>query len=367
MTATLAPTKDHRFYSSALAGAKWPVERQPDGTAIVRGIEIFKTGEFRDSMGEKNLWEDIHLQQMVANWSLLASNNIFPEPPMRVGHWTGMQGVCGYLVNLYVNDAGRLAMDIHVTEPNDVDKIDRGTYRFVSSEIGMYETNDGSAYWPTVFGVAFTDIPAVEGLHGKQQDVHCFSRVDQNAQESTVAENQTQTKDGEQEMVAPPAAHGTPNQAAPAAAPAAAPQAFSLFGKQTTDPVAVQTHINSLEATVDATDKAQREDFVKGLEKAKVIAATQTTKMTEFAKGLTPEAFESWKDTFADAPQITLLQEHGQTAPGQPGGEKSDKEKEIEVCKQTLAYTKRAVPNISAEKLAKHPAAVRLAELTNQN
>jgi hypothetical protein len=133
-------------------------------THVISGIRIFRAGSFSDSMGVRSEWTVEDLDAMVANFTKLRSNGILPNVPVRADHSRSINSVVGYFTNLY-REGDYLLADMELTEPDAVGKYQRGTYRSRSAEIGVYVTNDEQVYWPTVLGLAFCDIPAVEGLH----------------------------------------------------------------------------------------------------------------------------------------------------------------------------------------------------------
>lgn len=133
------------------------------GHAVV-GMKIFRVGSFKNSAGESTKWTAADLRQMVENFHALRSNGIFPNIPVRENHGRDVREVVGYFTDLRV-DGKFLVADLDLTEPTAAERYTRGTYRARSLEVGSYETNNGEVYYPTVMGLAFCDIPAVEGLY----------------------------------------------------------------------------------------------------------------------------------------------------------------------------------------------------------
>lgn len=134
------------------------------GTHLIKGMRIFRAGSFANSLGERSDWTTADLDEMVKNFEDLRSRGILPNVPVRADHSRSVNNVVGYFTSLYREDDYLLA-DVELTEPDAVGKYERGTYRSRSAEIGVYVSNDEQVYWPVVMGVAFCDIPAVEGLH----------------------------------------------------------------------------------------------------------------------------------------------------------------------------------------------------------
>jgi hypothetical protein len=365
-----------------------PIEHQKDGSAMVRGVEVFKAGTFRDSLGDQHTWLPEHLTQMVANFNLLKNKGIFPNVPARRDHSGSINNVMGYIDALAVK-SGKLVSDIHVTEPTEVDKLARGTYRSVSLEVGMYTDNDEAMYWPVVYGVAYVDIPAVEGLHNKSKDISYFSRVNQG--ESQMAGTESQTDDRPPQTVIHnhyaqgQVTAGTPGQPAPAPAPAPTPSpnpapapaptpatpptaSFRIAGAETQDFSAVQKHIDSLELTLKTVDETNRKGFVKGLVDNKQVLAAQQPALEAFALKLDAASYAEWAKTYEGAGALPLLQNHGQGAgantnnPDQGNNETDPVKDRIEVLTETISDFRRVGWN--DEKIATTSAAKELARLT---
>lgn len=86
---------------------------------------------------------------------------------------------------------------------------------------------------------------------------------------------------------------------------------FSVNGQPTADFAAVQAHITSLEATVQAGKEKAVGDFVKGLSDEGKILATQVDSLTEFAKSLSDSQYEAWASQYGSMPTIPLFAAHG--------------------------------------------------------
>jgi hypothetical protein len=373
-----------------------PIDHQKDGSAIVRGVEIFKAGTFRDSLGDQHTWLPEHLTQMASNFNLLKNKGIFPNVPARRDHSFSIDKVMGYIESLTVK-AGKLLSDIHVTEPTEVDKLARGTYRSVSLEVGMYTDNDEAMYWPVVFGVAYVDIPAVEGLHNKSKDISYFSRVNQG--EGQMPEAQVDDRPPQTvinfnglpghtgQATGQVTTAGTPGQPAPAPAPAPSPApspnpapapaptpatpptgSFRIAGAETQDFGAVQRHIDSLELTLKTVDEANRKGFVKGLVDNKQVLAAQQPALEAFALKLDAASYAEWAKTYEGSAALPLLQNYGQGAgdnTGNPdaGNNETDPVKDrIEVLTETIKDFRRIGWN--EEKIATTEIGKELARLT---
>ena len=322
------------------------------GSKIVRGVRAFKTGSFKDSMGTRNTWTSAHLDQMVYHFKMLRDEGILPDIPLRTDHSSRTDSVIGYLVDVYRDpvDPAFLAVDVEFTEPDAFSKYERGTYRSRSVEIGKYETNDGAEYYPVVLGLAFVDIPAVEGLHSKLSPTSYFSHVVYDQEEGTVdindpkwpeavayaawlqAANHAQAEADWTRAVEyaawSQAAHYAQVEADAAAALAAAGQqepagagqhrapappapaqyAFRVNGQVgITDPIAVQAHIDSLEGFRTEQTQQSRRDFVSSLVTDKKIAVTQQGTLTALALSMEQAQFEAFVESYKDAPALAIF------------------------------------------------------------
>lgn len=130
----------------------------------IKGVEIFKTGKYRDIE-----YTTDDLDKMVENFNSLKDGDAKFEPPVRIGHRDGedstkdANSIAGYIGSLYRKGKSLFA-DLDITEPDAFDKIKRKTLKNRSSEIGPYEDNKGKIFDKVIWGVAFVDIPQVEGM-----------------------------------------------------------------------------------------------------------------------------------------------------------------------------------------------------------
>jgi hypothetical protein len=345
------------FASGSMAMGPRPKHyRRGDGSLVVEKQAVFRSGTFRDSMGSQSTWEQLHVDQMVANHNLLKGRNLLNEIPVRDGHpgflISGLEGtgkVVGWHTDLEVHtvdtDKGKtsyLLASYVLTEPDAADKYERGTYRNRSSEIGTYVTNDEAEFWPAYMGFAFVDIPAVEGLNNVE-----FSK---SSAQSYAGQNVIFLFDRENPLTTPsvtpqssvippilPVALQQPTQQhaqqPQAPAPVVAPQAFMLNGQSNVDAGQIQAHITTLETFRNETLEAARVDFVSSLVSSGKLMASQQESMGTFAKGLSAEQFASWKNAMDAAPQISVLGLHGaptqQSSKPQVGGEPDAKTSEL--------------------------------------
>ncbi|QOP65341.1 capsid maturation protease [Gordonia phage Diabla] len=346
-TATLSPAQRRNCVFVRNLGA--PVktyEKQVDdksgngGTVealIVEGKPIFRSGTFSDSMGIEHTWETLHMQQMVDHATLLSSRGIFEDVPVRKGHpdWGGlfsdpvrnaMDELIGYMGNFRteerVNPADGqtytyLLADLEILEETAIKNIKSGLWRNVSAEISTYVTNGNAEYWPVMYGVAYVDIPAVEGLKAQHSKAaNQFSIILEEDMGSTPS-NPNPPVPAEQNTTGEQNNQGGSNHSAPAPTPTPA-FAFSIGGKQTTDFAAVQAHINGIE-TENASLKqfkqesveAGRAAFVKSLVETNRVPATEEQKFLDYAKKQTDESFAEWKSMMEAIPVMAVATPQG--------------------------------------------------------
>lgn len=335
---------ERELYATTVGVDSHPVLKNARGNSVVQGLEIFKAGSFKDSLGDQKTWTTEQLAMMASHFEMLRANDKLPNVPVRVDHSWSVDDVVGYIDALRVV-GDRLVADVEFTEPDAYSKFERGTYRSRSLEVGPYETNDGVTYWPVVLGLAFVDLPAVEGLHSKPR----LFRHD--GKETNVPEIDTFK--------------------------------FSLRGQETSDFARVQAHIAALEGENDslqATTAAltaendqlksfaaeakrnERHAFVSSLAADKKIAAPQIESMKALVEGLTDEQFDGFKAVYAAAPVLSLLGNHTDGV-SNPAGDPSLDEtaKEIADLEEIVANFRRA--GMPAEKLHETPSFKRLTAL----
>lgn len=356
-----------------------------DGTGEITGIRVFKAGTFADSMGFRDTWTIVHLEQMIANFTYLVGEGIFPNVPVRADH-AGYEGsvekIVGYVKGLYrdPDDTNFLAMDLEITEPEAMAKWKRGTYRARSLEIGPYVTNDEAVYYPVVFGLAFVDLPAVEGLYGAHVDHsenHHYSLTDlQEDRSMSDTQPDTQPDEGGENQPnpqpeTPPTApapnvqpdeggdEGGENQPESPAAPASAPNTFSLNGRSTTDFAAVQAHINDLEKFRAQSIANGRRAAVAQWAKDGKMAQNQVDSLAAIAVTMTESQYEALRSSYEAAPSVSLLGRHSDDGVPSPGIESNEEEFELLVA--TIKNHKRA--KLSDEKIALTPQYKKLSAL----
>jgi hypothetical protein len=313
--------------------------KKDNGALAIQGVPVFRSGTFRDSMGMQHGWEDLHMEQMVANFNVLKSQNILTDVPVRDGHpslFGGGGTVVGFHTGLSTAKGKNLAdgseytyllADFEILDPAAQVKYDAGLFRNRSSEVGEYVTNNETAFWPTYMGFAFVDIPAVEGLN-HAQFAHEADRKFTILMEKGLPVTTEQNKTTDTGPAVPPPGQSTQtttepstNPASPDSTPAAQPpathsgqtvtQTFSINGQPTSDFAAVQSHITKLENFARESNETARKDFVKGLVTSNHASAVQTDSLTAFALSLSDELYDSWKASWQAAPVLSVLSVHG--------------------------------------------------------
>jgi hypothetical protein len=359
------------------------------GTWLVKGLRVFKSGTFKDSKGIERTWERSHLEQMIFHMNLLKESGLFTDVPMRSDHSESVKDVVGYIDSLYLDpaDSTYLMANVEFTEEAAFQKWQRRTWRSRSLEVGMYETNDSALFWPVAMGLAWVDIGAVEGLHGKAKDVQTFSQtVVDDPKEinvdpeqwaaaanyakaledwTTAAEFAKACEDWEAAVLYAKALDDQMLGAAPPAAPPADPPPadhqrpqpvqFRVAGQVTADPAAVQAHIDTLEQFRSETTQTNRADFVNGLVRDNKIAAPQEEALTALAQTMTTEQFDAFRASYKDAPSISLFGKHGSEeggTPPPPGGD-PDALSDVEQAKEIVAQHRRA--GMAVDKLYRTP------------
>lgn len=374
MTTIQLPNVSTFAFSTGFAGLKPSHFRKDNGTLVVQRVPVFRSGTFRDSMGDQFTYESLHINQMLENYNYLRNNSLFDDVPVRDGHpgflingAPGSGKVIGWHTSAAIDklkgphdgeEYDYLLVDFELTDPAAAASYENGTFRNRSAEVGRYRTNAEAEFWPVYMGVAFVDIPAVEGLKFSSSNSAALrgsgakffvmddkeKSVGDNPQTSTVAN-------------AAAGAQGSGQHSAPAGSnlpfAVSAPHVFSVNGQQMQDYTAVQNHINVLEKFRADVQEGARKDFVTGLARENKIAATQLEATEKFAIGLTPDQFEAWKGTWTAAPAQPVLGMHGQTVtnPNNQGQQAPDpKAEQYKIWQDTVMQFKMAGMNAEAIK-----------------
>jgi hypothetical protein len=162
----VASKTNHLFFSNSEFSKENKMDSSKEGK-LLKNVEIFKAGTYKGVQFKPSA-----LDKMVANFYYLKAFNKFPNVPVRADH-PGMFGLGDVIdkVGGYIEDLRRvgnkLVADFRITSESMWEKVQEGSYISRSAEIGSYDDNDGVIYSPTLFGVAWVDIPAVEGLSPK--------------------------------------------------------------------------------------------------------------------------------------------------------------------------------------------------------
>lgn len=383
----------------------------------VQGLRIFKTGKLKDSKGREREWSREDLSDMVANFTLLRDSNILPNVPVRENHSRDVRQIGGYFAALRVSttpdDKGKyfLEADIEFTEPEMQSRYDRGTYRNRSIEIGAYETNTGEVYFPVVLGLAFCDIPAVEGLYAAALSAYesdekpefvvyasdngadasgntpapktdaTFDRVVADLQEVLQGMQNPDAQNAVQKVIqAVEALKGATTQTAvPAptnASGAEMPETFkfALDGTEIEIVGDEQTRkvIETL-ATHNATLTTQVQEFQTAAETAaenvrvsavdtwlndKKILPAQVEGMKAYVKTLTDEQFTAHSALVAGTPDLAFTGDHANT-----GGDNDASKNEATIRTHRQTYEMLKFSGLTADKLAESKPAKALAAL----
>ncbi|AKL88182.1 hypothetical protein GMA3_5 [Gordonia phage GMA3] len=312
-------------------------DRGDKSILAVKDVPVFRSGSFRDSMGFPHEFDDYAMESMVRNYDHLKAQGIFSDVPVRNGHpspfRSRMQELVGYVTAMRTekrtaphdgSEYTYLIADFEIIDDDAQKNIESGLWRNRSSEIGTYVDNRENEYGPAFMGVAYVDIPAVEGLNG-------FSKADDRSDEKVhfIMEDQ---KMGD--IITPP----KPGEKTPFS--------FSLGGQDgITDGKAVQEYINKIESERDdfqsnlkkvTTERdrlqefrdnivnSEREDFVTSLVDSGKVLAPQKEQLVELAKGLSPEQFETWKGSYENVATQEVLENHGNSGQQKPNQNADD-------------------------------------------
>ncbi len=327
-TGLLVPSRPSTFSVNSGFGIKPNQYKKDNGNLVMEGVAVFRTGTFRDSMGYQNTWESLHMKQMIDNFNHLKSSGVFDDVPVRDGHpgWliNGIAGngrVVGWHTSLRSEsikaphdgvEYDYLLADYEILDEDAKRDIASGLWRNRSSEIGTYLSNAEAEFWPVYMGVAYVDIPAVEGLNFSASQAGApapkvYVMFDSSSKEKNVGDTPPAAPSQGSQPPAGTQQHGAP--AAPAAP--AQPFMFTIGGAQVSDYAAVQAHISSLESFRDETTKTNRENFVKALVAGNKIPATKLDAYTKHVSAMSAEQFSNFQDLYGDMEVPSLLGQHG--------------------------------------------------------
>lgn len=362
---------------------KWSQGEGGKRVLELSGVPLFRSGTFRNSMGEQATWEGLHMSQMVDNFQLLQNKGTFLQAPVRKGHGAlfsdPMDNLIGWVTSLQTLEHQSpvdgqtytyLTGDYKIFDEEAAARIDNGDWPNRSAEVGTYVNNNDSEYWPMFMGFAYVDIPAVEGLNFSKFSKDTTVLFD-NPKEFGVTGPVNQPQ---------PPAPPTPSTAGQSFSIAGAvtqdyaavqshinsleefkrthqPAKFSLRGVESTDSAAVQAHISTLEEFQAETNKSGRSDFVSSLASgdAPKIGQAQVESLTQLALGMNDEQFSMFKTSYEALPANPLfavhgapnhdgLQQQGLTVPGQtaPAGSPQALSDRYSIVKEMVAMHQRA-------------------------
>lgn len=298
------------------------------------GVPIFRSGTFADSRGYEREWLPEQMSQMAANFDLLKNSGIFADVPVRLGHPSpfanSIKDVIGYFTAVRTEERISPAngekytyflADYEILDLDADKKIQSGLYKNRSSEIGTYFTNaPSSEHYPVIMGVAYVDIPAVEGLNG-------FASAN-SSDNFSIQMEETVPAPKENEPVKP----GLGTRSVDSAE-------FTIGGVKTTDFARVQAYIAEVEGERDKavaerdsfkTRNTALEEFKSGVVRsgresrienlgkeidgvAPKLTGPEVTANKNFAAKLDDEQFEEFMKTLEASPAREILQIHGAT------------------------------------------------------
>lgn len=272
---------------------------------------------------------------MANHYEVLRRSGRFPNVPVRVDHSISVASVVGYFSGVYA-DEKFLYADIELTEPEAIEKYERGTFRSVSLELGPYETNDQDLYWPVARGLAFVDVPAAEGLFRQAGEMPTIILEETEVSETelhTFSVRGVPTTDyaavaayiSELETVSAPEVH-----------------TFRVNGSDVADYETVQAHIESLETFRAETIDNGRVAFVDSLIESNRLAASAKEATIAFAKSLNAEQFDAYVASFEAAPAIPTLERHAGSGDGNTDPNAGNGPSEIDVLRETVRMHRAA-------------------------
>lgn len=304
---------------------------------ILEDVPVFRSGTFRDMFGFQHTWEDIHIDQMVSHFNLLRDRGIFRDVPTRKGHGAlfgdPIDNIIGYHSSLRAERRTNqvdgqeylyLLANYEILDPDAIPKIQSTLWRNLSAEVGNFLTNNETEFWPVYQGVAYVDIPAVEGLSqfSKSPGVgQKFSiMLEREAPVSGNASTGTQSQGTPPTPPVPPPAVPPAPPVQPPAGPQMDPAAFArasfmftIGGRQTNDFAAVQSHITTLETAAAEARTANRRAFIKGLAEGPTpkIMAPQIEGIESYALNLDDAGWAAFEKSWGVAPGQPHTAQHG--------------------------------------------------------
>ena len=358
---------------SAATDRKTTYERQPDGSLVVRNRAVLRTGTFVDSRGRKATYTKDDLQGIAKNFGKVKKHQ--PDLPVRANHSRGdVNGVQGYLENVKV-DGDTLRADYTILEPDAADKVERKTWRSVSAEIGAYKTNSGEDIPRTLVGLAYVDLPAVEGLYSLQLEDETMELTEQELQakiDEAVAEatKGTYSQEDLDWSIGAAYAQADVDLRAEYAKDDDEPFEFALTtGETTTNPAEVQAEIVNLGMRVTAAEGAlseqrdkQREFALDQLVKDQKITKPTADAWKDMVLEFSNEAFATWLAGYELAPTLGTS---SSGAGDDNGNEQTELQAEVQQLEAQLSMHRAS--GVSEAELAEMPSFKRLAALKNKD
>lgn len=138
-----------------------PFDKFNEQTGLIKGVEAFKAGTWRGFTYTVD-----HLHQMAENFKKLKEEGLL-EPPMKVDHSESARDVVGWIQDLYV-EGDSLMADVLFTEEEAIQKVKRGTWKKVSSEIyhNYKEESNGKEYGMVFRALSIVSIPHLKNIRG---------------------------------------------------------------------------------------------------------------------------------------------------------------------------------------------------------
>ena len=378
---TLMPSKSIFFAQADMLSMKPTFERKKNEfgkeSLFVSNVAIFRSGTFKDSFGEQHTFDAFGIETFIRNFNYLKDSNVFSKPVVRAGHPHPfnngrLESVIGYINDLSTENRQAphdghmydyLIAELEIIDETAKQNIESGLWLNRSAELGNYEDNAGQNVAPVILGVAYVDIPAVEGLNfTKNTDPNSSIDGFLISEEYTKMANNTLPNAATLSGIQMPTA----------------PFTFSIGGNDTADTARVQGYITELESKFASSeakvaqfeaDKKKledenkvlkefqstvrakvREDFIDGLAKSQKILESAKESTKAFAATLTDEQFESWKTTMGNAPAAPVLGDYGNQDGGNHDSERQEnKQDNFEVEKGIVSNLKSA--GVSVDKI----------------
>ena len=320
----------------------------------LKDVPLFRSGSFRDSMGEPHTYDEFHIEGFVRNFDYLKDSKILEYIPARKGHRGGglfggkdpIEGVVGWVRSLRTEkrtaphdgqEYTYLLGNVDILDHEAQEKIDAGLWPNRSAEVGVHVDNNGAETAPAFLGFAFVDMSAVEGLNFNLQ----------NDQNILLTEEDTNM-----DPVLPPTG-----------ANANTVVKFTCGGNELVSPEKVQEYISNLEgenasftaqlAAKDAEIKSlkdfqdtiiadTRKEYVNSLVDTGRLLATQKDDQLALVEMFSQEQFDKYKSAMDKAPANPLLAQHGNQDSIDPvnGGDADAFAKALENDKKTLRNLK---------------------------